>query len=422
MKFLLVTYNDSDGVGQTVVNLNSSLNKLGHNSRIILLNKTFNLENVFEIKRSFFKRSFFYFLEFFKKRFSDLFSFGNSTINFNSLKQYIDEADIVIIYTLHKFLSVKMLSKISKRKIVYLRPLDMELATGGCHVNFLYENSKECKKYLQGCHSCPKLNNLNFLDISHKIFENKKKFFNKYKPTILLENKYTKSYYDESPITQNANNEVVHLAVRDSRKNVVKKNIARQLFEFDNNDKILLFGTYNLDAPHKGGRILGEILKLFADFCNKVNKSYLKDNTIRLVTFGRKQSFNLKIENITWTHLKEITGDKKLNYLYRSADVFLSPSTGCNAPSTVRESVVNDLPVIAFDNGEASETIIDNVNGFLIEKFDKQKFAEAIFKTLFEKKFEDRKNWNKFLQKRYSSENEAEMVVKKALKDFSKLG
>ena len=86
-----------------------------------------------------------------------------------------------------------------------------------------------------------------------------------------------------------------------------------------------------------------------------------------------ESKISILVKNIIWTHLKEISGDKKLNYLYRSADVFLSPSTGCNAPSTIRESVVNDLPVIAFDNGEASETIIDNVNGYLIEKFDKTK-------------------------------------------------
>ena len=55
------------------------------------------------------------------------------------------------------------------KKIVYLRPLDMELATGGCHVNFLYESGAECKKYITGCDNCPKLNKLNYL-IFQKIF------------------------------------------------------------------------------------------------------------------------------------------------------------------------------------------------------------------------------------------------------------
>ena len=68
MKFLLVTYNDSDGVGQTVVNLNKTLNELGHTSKIALLSKSLKSENIIKIKRFFPKRIFFYFLEFFKKR------------------------------------------------------------------------------------------------------------------------------------------------------------------------------------------------------------------------------------------------------------------------------------------------------------------------------------------------------------------
>ena len=50
MKFLLVTYNDSDGVGQTVVNLNTTLNNLGHQSKIILLSQSVNSKNIFKIK------------------------------------------------------------------------------------------------------------------------------------------------------------------------------------------------------------------------------------------------------------------------------------------------------------------------------------------------------------------------------------
>ena len=68
MNFLLVTYNDIDGVGQTVVGLNSSLKKLGHKSKTILLHKSKKSnDNVIRIKRSSFLRIFFFVLEFFKK-------------------------------------------------------------------------------------------------------------------------------------------------------------------------------------------------------------------------------------------------------------------------------------------------------------------------------------------------------------------
>ena len=208
------------------------------------------------------------------------------------------------------------------------------------------------------------------------------------------------------------------MPVRENRKKFIEKAEARKIFQLDNNEKILLFGTYNLDAPHKGGRILGEILNLFVDYCNEKDENPLNKNKVKLVTFGRKQSLKIKVPNIKWHHINEIKGDKKLNAIYRAADVFLSPSTGCNAPSTIREATVNNLPIIAFDNGEASEAIINNDNGFLISKYDKKNFAVAIYKILFNSKFENDKKWNTFLKLRYSSKTEAEMIINKASSDL----
>ena len=420
MKFLLVTYNDSDGVGQTVVNLNNNLNNLGHQSKIILLNKSTLEKNIIKIERDRIKRFIYFPFEFLKKRFFDLFSFGNSTVNLKKIDEHVNNSDIIIIFTLHKFLSLDTISKLfQKKKVIYFRPLDMELATGGCHVNFIYKNAKECNKYLTGCNKCPKLNNLNFLNISNKIFERKKAFFDRFKPTILLENKFTKTFYDRSPITKNAKNEVVYLPVRENRKNPIKKSEARKLFNLRTNEKILLFGTYNLDAPHKGGRILEEILNLFVNHCNHIDMNLLKNNYVRIVTFGRKQGFKIGTPQIYWSHLNEIKGDVDLNSLYRSADIFLSPSTGCNAPSTIREATSNCIPVIAFNNGEASEAIKNNVNGRLIPNYDKDKFATAIFDILFGKNFYKDKKWQELLNSRYSSKLEAESIITKAQKDLN---
>lgn len=420
MKFLLVTYNDTDGVGQTVVNLNNNLNTLGHQSKIILLSKSTKAKNTIKIERNFIKRFIYFPFEFLKKRFSDLFSFGNSTVDLKKVEEQVNNSDIIIIFTLHKFLSLDMVSKLfQKKKIIYFRPLDMELATGGCHVNYIYENAKECNKYLTGCNKCPKLNNLNFFNISNKIFDRKKFFFDRFKPTILLENKFTKTFYDRSPVTKNAKNEVVYLSVRESRKNSIKKSEARKLFNLKMNEKILLFGTYNLDAPHKGGRILEEILNLFVKYCNLKDINLLKNNNVRIVTFGRKQGFKIDTPQIYWSHLNEIKGDMNLNSLYRCADVFVSPSTGCNAPSTIREATSNATPVVAFNNGEASESIKNNVNGYLISNYDKDKFATAIFDILFKKNFYEDKKWEELLRLRYSSISEAEMIINKAQKDIN---
>ena len=66
MKFLLVTYNDSDGVGQTVVNLNDNLNNLGHQSKVILLSKSTQAKNIIKLERDLIKRFIYFPFEFLK--------------------------------------------------------------------------------------------------------------------------------------------------------------------------------------------------------------------------------------------------------------------------------------------------------------------------------------------------------------------
>ena len=313
-----------------------------------------------------------------------------------------------------------MLTKIlDAKKIVYLRPLDMELASGGCHVNFL-SNGEECLKFQTGCNNCPQLNFLNFFNISNKIFEKKKKIMQKYKPKILLENNFTKIIYDEAPITEAASNETLYLTVNPKRSNVINKNHARKIFNIDHNDIVILFGTFNLDAPQKGGRIIESILKKFVSILNSQKKYKENLSKIKLVTFGRKHGFDINIPEIKWTHLGEIFEDQKLNSLYRSADVFVSPSTGCNGPHTVREALVNDLPVIAFDQGEAQESVIDSVNGYLAPCFDKEKFSNLIFEALFLNKLNYKDKRYENLKLRFSPSTEAKVIVQKATEDLKK--
>ena len=241
---------------------------------------------------------------------------------------------------------------------------------------------------------------------------------NKFKPTILLENKFTRNIYNKSPVTRNAKNEIIYLSVRDSRKKFISKIKAREIFGLKSSDKIILFGTFNLDAPHKGGRVIEEIIKLFIEFSIKKNNKLLKLDNIKLITFGRKQSFQFRVPEIKWLHLGEIFEDQKLNALYRAADVFLSPAIGDNGPATIRESVVNDLPVVAFDDGEASETIVNNINGHLVKKNDKKLFAKKIYYTLYKNKIFFKKNkFNAKLKFRYSQSTEADILIKKIFRD-----
>ena len=104
MKFLLIANNDYDGIGQHVLRTNFYLNKKKNKSKILVLHKTTNDKNVFVVKRLIFFRLFSFLLNFIKKNFKDLFSFGNSTISYGSIKKYVEDSDILIIFSLHSIL------------------------------------------------------------------------------------------------------------------------------------------------------------------------------------------------------------------------------------------------------------------------------------------------------------------------------
>ena len=178
MKFLILMNNDFDGVGQTAINLANNLKKINQEVKISLLHSKSNNKKIEIIKRSMFLRIIAFLFNFLKIKkinnlkndFLELFWFGNTTIKFQSIKKEIENSDVIIIFTFHKIISRKIFQEIMKyKKVILLRPLDIELATGGCHFN------GGCQKFTDTCDKCPKLNFLNLFNITKKNLIEKKK-------------------------------------------------------------------------------------------------------------------------------------------------------------------------------------------------------------------------------------------------------
>lgn len=413
MKFLILSNNDYDGVGQHVERLNSTLNNLGHESKALVLHKLSQSENVFKIKKPFFRKFFYYFLNFLKKNLNKLFSFGFSGVDIKTIQKNINQADIILIYNFSNLLSLDSLEEIlQSKKILYFRPLDMELASGGCHVNF-DDKGQECSKYYNNCSNCPQLNFINFFNISSKIFFKKKRMLEKYGPKILVENTFTKRIYEKSYSCKNLKITPIFLGVNNNRTKDLKKMDSRKKLKIDLNDKILLYGSFNLDAKHKGGEIIYSILEI-------LSKKIKYSDKVKLITFGRKNNFQINIKNIEWIHLGVINDDYKLNLLYRSADLLLSPSIGCNGPHIVVEAICNNLPVVCFDQGVAIDAIINDINGFKVKCFDKKLFANKIYDSLFKIKFDFNNNQNINIKKSFSSINEANKIIDISKNDLNK--
>ncbi len=404
MKFLLVINNDFDGVGQPAINLSSNLKKGGHKVKIITLHKTSKNNDVIKIKRSIISRFFLFVLSFLMKDFSDLFGFGYSTVKYAEIKKYVEESDIIIIYTFYKILSNEMLHKIlNTKKVVYFRPLDIELASGGCHFN-------------ESCQSCPRL----YLDFNlpKTNLLKKKKIFEYFKPLVFAQNNYVKNIFKNSTVFRNIKIQTVYLGANKNRAKFYSKIAARKLLRIDQNEKIILFGTFNLASHVKGGHLLIDSLKLLESNYLKYEQNHKPLKNIRLLTIGKKNSFNLNTAIIKWTHLGRISSDKKLNLLYRAADVLVCPSLYCFGPHIVTEAVLNDLPVVAYDLGISQDSIVNGVNGYIVPCFDKSVFAKSIYKILYNKNSKRNKNKIRKIKNFCSSSYEASTIIKKGKKDL----
>ena len=223
-------------------------------------------------------------------------------------------------------------------KIIFLRPLDLELATGGCHFN------DDCHKFEENCNKCPKLNFLNFFNITKRNIEEKRRIVNTYNPKILVQNTFVEKIFLKSSVFKNSETKIVRLDTRKREKKFYDKEKARNFFKFDKDENLILFGAFDLSSHLKGGHLLLKALKLL-DLEIEKQKNNKQFNTIRLLTIGKKNNFNLNLQNIEWTHLGRINSDKELNLLYRAVDLLACPSLRCFAPHIVSEAVENNLPL-----------------------------------------------------------------------------
>jgi len=311
-----------------------------------------------------------------------------------------------------------MLEKICQtKKIIYLRPLDMEMATGGCHENLLMDG-KECKKFKSNCNNCPQLNSLNIFNLTKNNLVRKKRIIEKFRPKIFVENSFTKSIFDKSKIFEKVKTKVIFLGINKKRTKFISKYKARKILGIKPTEKVILFGSFNLDSPHKGGEILKDSLKILVSKLDKQKFYKLNFEKIKLITFGRKNKFNINIPKIDWLDLGIILSDRRLNLLYRSADLLVCPSICDNGPHVVTEALTNDLPIVAFNQGVAQDSVINGINGYLVPCFNKFLFSESIYKVLFSKRNNNKSIKIKKIKSFFSSSYEASQIIKHAYSDL----
>ena len=70
-------------------------------------------------------------------------------------------------------------------------------------------------------------------------------------------------------------------------------------------------------------------------------------------------------------------------------DLIMFTSVADAAPQMIAETLICGIPVVSFDVGNANNIIEDEVDGYIVKKFERHDFALKSYKSLYNQP----KNW-----------------------------
>ncbi len=359
MKILIInTAEMKGGAAVACHRLHEALLENGHDSKMLVRQKSSSDPSVFEFSSSKIRKKinlFFFFVELFILRF-----FKKKNVDFSlpwfgpALHKHplVLEADIIHIHWVqNSFLKLSVLKKLQElnKKIVWTLH-DMWAFTGGCHYNV------DCRKFETACNNCPQLNNTSIIDFSKIIFDRKKRIFSN-KLHIVTPSNWLANEARQSSLLKLNPIQVIPYNINFNLFKPIDKNIAKKSFGINESKKVILFVSMNIEDVRKGFEYFKKsILELETSVPNW-------KETHEVLAIGRNSDIKHFETKIHYTgRLSDID---KIAMAYSAADVFVAPSLQDNLPNTVIESLACGTPVAAFNIGGMPDMISHKDNGYL---------------------------------------------------------
>lgn len=270
--------------------------------------------------------------------------------------------DVVHIHNIHNnFINLPMLfTFLAEKKIPTVITLhDSWLLTGKC-MHFLKYG---CLKWKTGCYNCPaqkkEVPSL-FLDRSHKVWDDRKKYIGK-NPYVHIVgcSEWITNMAQESVLKERVVGTVhngVNLDIFHPRENTIRN-------ELSINDKYVILGMANK-------WLASENEETYRTFISKLQE----DEVLVLIGCSQNQIKKLsgKVVGIPF-----VTERIRLAEFYSMADVFVNTTIVDTFPTVNLEALACGTPVVTYDSGGARETI-DSKTGYLVNYGDVQALRESI--------------------------------------------
>lgn len=372
MKILILNTAEKKGGAAVACNrLHQALLANGHQSKMLVREKSSNDPTVFEFSSSILRKKInhaFFFLELFILRF-----FKRKGVDFSlpwfgpNLAKHplVLEADVIHIHWVqNSYVTLNTLKKLQLlNKPIIWTLHDMWAFTGGCHYNI------DCRKFETSCQACPQLTNTSVIDFSKLTF-NKKAEVIKKEIQIVCPSNWLAEEAKQSSLLKNNKVEVIPYNIDFDLFKPIEKNLARKEFGISEDKKIILFVSMNLEDERKG-------FKWFKEAILNLENSILNwTDTHEILAIGRHSEtkhFNTKIH-----YTGRLSNTEMISKAYAAADVFVAPSEQDNLPNTVIESLACGTPIVAFNIGGMPDMIDHKQNGYLAEFKNTQELMQGI--------------------------------------------
>lgn len=302
-------------------------------------------------------------LWFYKARRKDLFS---SAWLLDSLKSRIlkMKPDIVHIFWINGgFLKIETLGSLKQPVVWTLH--DMWPFTGGCH----YDGN--CGRYKQACGSCPILGSDSKGDLSHFVFERKRKSWANLPFVVVATSNWLADVARSSALFASKRIVVIPNGINTKIYKPCSKTEARAVYNLPQNKHLILFSAFSATSDERKGHqflipALSEIL----------NSRIGRDVEVLIV--GALKSENSIDLGVKVHYFGMLHDEISQVLLYSAADVLVAPSMQENLSNTVMESLACGTPVVAFNIGGMPDMIDHMGNGYLAVPFEHRDLAAGI--------------------------------------------
>ena len=295
------------------------------------------------------------------------FSYPVFGTNVSKMKEIMEADYIYVHWALGGFLNLsnmEQLARLQKPIIFFMH--DMWPITGGCH------QSLTCEKYKSHCFDCQIFPKNKKNDLSFKGFEKKLKFYSKYTNLFFISpSKWLFDCAKQSALTRNKPIFYIPNLLDLTIFKPLDKKTAKQLFNIDPNERVILFGATSISSPYKGWAYLLEALN------NLSHEPNFKNTSLLIFGGGYKKEIADEIPFKT-KFAGHLSDEYSTALIYNAADVFVAPSLADNLPTTILESLNCGTAVVGFNVGGIPDMIKHKQNGYLAQYKNANDLSEGI--------------------------------------------